>query len=122
MGLAFMAGAMRGGALGGEAEARERVRARLWTVGGDQRVKVWNVDICIKADRRADTAPKVEVEMSLRPVRIGDSSWCSVADPGGLVALPSPAVLKEELEDDLEDRPVDRCLVFGNGMEAFGMR
>lgn len=81
---------------------------QLWTVGGDQRVKRWTIEL-----GRHDEVPTPTMENGLN-MRVWamdeeDDVWCSVADPAGLVTW----------RDNWEE---SRCLVFGNGMEVFRLK
>jgi WD repeat-containing protein 6 len=87
---------------GGESEDKW---VQLWTVGGDQRVKRWTVELGL-----TDEDPKPTMENGLN-MRVwgqdeSDDVWSSVADPGGLV----------EWRDNWEE---SHALVYGNGMEVF---
>jgi len=82
--------------------------SQLWTVGGDQRVKRWTIEL---DHIDGDAKPNMENGLNMRAWAQddGDDVWCSVADPGGLV----------NWRDNWEE---DHVLVYGNGMEVFKLK
>jgi WD40 repeat protein len=111
---------------------------QLWSVGGDQRVKRWNVEVYFEPDSlalrkgasaRVDIASSDQIEKRIESLKLKvrkirhpeDDAWTSVADPGGLVAFGRHRRLQGEgFENDRQQESF--ALVVGNGMEVFKMR
>lgn len=88
---------------------------RLLTVSNDQRIKQWRVDVrCTSGeDYDRDRAHTKDRHWRLGPVEEEDNVWCSVADAAGLAAFRGST--------DLSESNRAHCLVYGAGMEMFGM-
>lgn len=72
---------------------------RLWTAGGDQRVKWWALYIS-----------SGDEDIKVSEVTMEDNVWSSIPDVGGLARLH-----KRELSHE-------RCLVWGNGLEIVKLK
>jgi WD repeat-containing protein 6 len=80
---------------------------KLVTVGADQRVKLWRVELLCSG--RGEEAQEVDTRIiRISKMKEGDNVWCSVADAAGLV------MFRMSPKDN-------HCLVYGAGMEMFSV-